>query len=183
MNLSDIVTVLENNEREVVLKVKPFSSLALIRLGGFNGRETSFRITKGAHNTISVKENNMTTLWIAGDNEKSMGERAQKIAHLIKECVIYDFGIHIGTDMNKIVKTSHYQSTADQTKERCEVVIRYFEGINPYVMVYKNDEFVKNCYDLAEAKKYLSDNFVVLSSRSGLTLTNGVVETFKCLTN
>lgn len=182
MKLCDLVTVAENNGREVVLNVKPFCRAQLSKLGYFTGRETSFRIIKGVKNTISVKEKNMTTLWITDGSDTSMTEKARAIRQMIKECVAYDFGIHIGNDMAKIINTSHIKNTLG-FKNHCEIMIRYFEESNPYVLVYKNDEPIKSFYNLADAKKFLTDNFIVLSSRTGLTLTNGVIETYKCLGN
>lgn len=183
MNLCDLVTIKENNAKEVILEVKPFCGLGLKNLGVFSGKETTIKVTKGPKNSISLKEKNMTVLWVSEGDDKHMTDKAREIARLVKECVVYDFGIHIGNDVSKIEKTRHYHSIEDHVKQHCEVSIRYFEGNNPYVMLYKDGEFVKNFYDLGLAMKFLKEQFVILSSRTGITPSNGVVETFKCLSN
>lgn len=183
MNLCDLVTIKENNTKEVILQVKPFCGLGLRKLGGFTGKETTIKITKGIKNCICLKENSITTLWVSEGDDRNLTDKAREVARLVKECVVYDFGIHIGNDMSKIQKTCHYQSIDDHIKQHCEVSIRYNEGVNPYVMLYKDGEFVKNFYDLGLAMKYLKEQFVILSSRTGITPSNGVIETFKCLSN
>ena len=49
-----MVTIFENNENCVVLKVKKNQRANLIALGCFNGDETMFRLTKGCQHECTV---------------------------------------------------------------------------------------------------------------------------------
>ena len=65
--LAELVKVEENNENCVLLKVKPKSSLELMKIGCFIGTERYFRVTKNkpfATHTLTV--------WGKGDNVWSM---------------------------------------------------------------------------------------------------------------
>lgn len=55
--LNEICTILEDNERCVILKVKDNSRLNLIALGCFNGNEDMIRLAKDKDNTITVFTN------------------------------------------------------------------------------------------------------------------------------
>lgn len=179
MKLHNLVNVLTNDRKTVVLQVKPFCGIGLVSLGGFTGKETSFRITKGANPTIVIKEGSITKAWI-DENDERLSERTRKMAKLIRECVELDFGIHVGTDDKRIAQTTHIRQVSDQYGTPCKVAIRYFEECNPGVMMYKNDEFLKHFNDLSSAKKFIRDNFKVIRSKQGMTLTNGLTETFEC---
>ena len=50
----ELVTLEEDNEHCVILKVKPNCEMDLIKLGCFDGDETMFRLTKGSSVTCTV---------------------------------------------------------------------------------------------------------------------------------
>ena len=56
----ELVTLEENNEYCVILKVIPNCEMDLIRLGCFDGDETMFRLTKGSSVTCTVFRKNGT---------------------------------------------------------------------------------------------------------------------------
>ena len=59
--LAELVKVEENNENCVLLKVKPKSSIELMKIGFFNGNEQYFRVTKSkrfAMHTLTVWRKN-----------------------------------------------------------------------------------------------------------------------------
>ena len=94
--LCDLVNLEENSRSCVVLTVKPETSpLDLVKLGGFEGRECMFRMSKDPR-TICI------TVFRDGDEPYHMnygssntlaGEDRLKVRNLVMECVNLDFGI------------------------------------------------------------------------------------------
>lgn len=106
--LSSMVTISENNEHCVILKVKKNQSANLIALGCFDGDETMFRLTKGVdHNcTVWHGKDNKNYSWFWGYSgytlvSSSISERGSMIQRAIED----DFGIYIGADISKIRQT------------------------------------------------------------------------------
>lgn len=97
--LAELVKVEENNENCVLLKVKPKSSLELMKIGCFIGTERYFRVTKNkpsATHTLTVwgkGENVWSMCW--GEENTYASDMEQKIRFQIVDCIVKDFGISI----------------------------------------------------------------------------------------
>jgi hypothetical protein len=97
--LAELVKVEENNKNCVLLKVKPKSSLELIKIGFFTGTEQYFRVTKNerfATHTLTVwrkYENAWSINW--GLSNTCVSEAAQKMRLAVVDCIVKDFGISI----------------------------------------------------------------------------------------
>lgn len=97
--LAELVKVEENNENCVLLKVKPKSSLELMKIGFFTGTEQYFRVTKNKHfatHTLTVwrkNENAWSINW--GTDTTCVTETARKMRLAVVDCIVKDFGISI----------------------------------------------------------------------------------------
>lgn len=95
MKLMNCVTVENNNDACVVLKVKPDQRMNLISLGYFNGNEEMFRLTKGDCTTCTVFYNNGKSFsfhWGLGGHTL-VSEATAEMGYLVAECVQKDYGI------------------------------------------------------------------------------------------
>ena len=97
--LAELVKVEENNENCVLLKVKPKSTLELMKIGFFNGNEQYFRGTKRnrfAMHTLAVwrkNENAWSISW--GTDIACVTEMQRKMCLEVVDCIVNDFGISI----------------------------------------------------------------------------------------
>lgn len=97
--LAELVKVEENNENCVLLKVKPKSSLELMKIGFFTGTERYFRVTKSksfATHTLTVWrkcENAWSINW--GAETTCVSEATRKMRLEVVNCIVNDFGISI----------------------------------------------------------------------------------------
>ena len=97
--LAELVKVEENNENCVLLKVKPKSTLELMKIGFFNGNEQYFRVTKSkrfAMHTLTVwrkNENAWSISW--GTDIACVTEMQRKMCLEVVDCIVNDFGISI----------------------------------------------------------------------------------------
>jgi hypothetical protein len=97
--LAELVKVEENNENCVLLKVKPKSSLELMKIGFFKGTEQYFRVTKNkrfATHTLTVwrkGENAWSIDW--GTETTCVSETTRKMRLEVVDCIVKDFGISI----------------------------------------------------------------------------------------
>ena len=97
--LAELVKVEENNENCVLLKVKPKSSLELMKIGFFTGTEQYFRVTKNkpsATHTLTVwrkNENAWSINW--GTETTCVDETTKKMRLAVVDCIVKDFGISI----------------------------------------------------------------------------------------
>ena len=96
-SLYDLVELLEDNEKCIILKVKDNSQMRLICLGCFSGNETMFRLTKGKNHTCTVfHDNGKSFSWEFGASGHTLvTDSVWKCAELICECIANDFGIQI----------------------------------------------------------------------------------------
>lgn len=124
--LCDMVYIAENNKECVVLAVKDdVKPIDLIRLGGFDGTETMFRVTKGSsQSTITIFrgdgrpesiEVGSTTSRLSGSMRKARSE--------ILECVGLDFGIftrgewHNGHSFDEMVEMTSGSRDLDSPRK------------------------------------------------------------------
>lgn len=122
--LCDLVQLVENNHACAILEVKPDTKpFDLIRLGGFNGDETMFRVSKDP-DSISV------TIFREGEKPFSMSygggttlvpENVKTMRRLILECVNLDYGIFTNTpygdkDFDMLVKETSGERTLDSPR-------------------------------------------------------------------
>lgn len=89
MKLKDLVTLEENNNACVVLKVKPNSFLELIKLGCFSGDETFIRLTKGRNHTCTIWTETSNYSWYWGESgytlvSDAMNEKRKHIVSTIE---------------------------------------------------------------------------------------------------
>lgn len=182
MKLCNMVDVLVNDEKVVILRRKAFMGLGLISLGCFSGKETHFRIYKGEKNTVSIKdENNMTWHPLVDAEGVILTQKERRMAQMVRECVELDYGIYIGVNFRKVSETMHVRTLQDQFGSKCNISMRYWEPSNPNVMVYKDDEFLKSFSSLTSATDFIRKNFKVIGKTSGLTISGGCVEHYNCI--
>lgn len=94
--LCDLVNLEENSRDCVVLTLKEgISPLDLVRLGGFEGHECMFRMSKDPRTTcITVFRDGETPYHMNyGSSNTLVGEDRRKVRDLVMECVNLDFGI------------------------------------------------------------------------------------------
>ena len=94
--LSELVTVEEDNERLVLLKVKPDSFMDLVKLG-FAGNETVFRVTKGKNHCCTTWRDNGTSHsheWGVSGYDLVSHTMEMNTCD-VKNCIVNDFKINI----------------------------------------------------------------------------------------
>lgn len=94
--LYELVTVEENNENCVVLKVKENMSLELIKIGCFDGNETLFRLTKGYDHTCTVWKGQSSFSWHWGQSGHTLvSPEISEMACQISRAIVDDFKIKL----------------------------------------------------------------------------------------
>ena len=94
--LCDLVDLVENSKDCVVLALKDSTTpMDLIRLGGFNGDETMFRMTKskGTTSITIFRDGEKPFSMSMGHSTTVLAENMRVARSLICECVHLDFGI------------------------------------------------------------------------------------------
>ena len=124
--LSDLVEIAENNKDCVVLKVKDdVKPIDLVRLGGFDGTETMFRVTKGSNqSTITIfRDGSRPESIEVGSTTSRLSGSMRKARHEILECVGLDFGIftrgewHNGHNFDEMVKMTSGSRDLDSPRK------------------------------------------------------------------
>lgn len=122
--LCDLVQLVENNHSCAILEVKPDTKpFDLIRLGGFNGDETMFRVSKDP-DTISVtifREGEKPFSMSYGGSVTLVSENEKTMRRLILECVNLDYGIFTdrpygGMDFDMLVEETSGERTLDSPR-------------------------------------------------------------------
>ena len=114
--LLDCVELAENNERCVILEVKPGCEMDLIRLGCFNGDEKMFRLTKGNDHTLTVFTNNGKSYNFGFGNSgyTLVSDQLKQQRELIVDCIKLDYAIIIENDSHsKIVDSLGMRNPKD----------------------------------------------------------------------
>lgn len=101
-SLKDCVELVENNERCVILEVKPGCEMDLIRLGCFNGNEKMFRLTKGDNHTLTVFTNDAKSYNFGFGNSgyTLISDELRQQKKLIVDCIKLDYAIIVENDSN-----------------------------------------------------------------------------------
>lgn len=130
--LCELVTIEENNENCVVLKIKPNKRLELIKLGCFSGNEDMFILSKDDDETIRVIEDSKKSYsW--GKHTLVTDEMSRK-RQLITECIAEDMDIYCGKNKKLISK-----SMKDLSEPIIEHTIEFI--LSRKVDVHKDGEY------------------------------------------
>lgn len=140
--LSQYVTITENNETCVVLKVKKNSAAGLVALGPFDGTETMFRLTKGRQHTCTLwKKDGSPFSWDWGEDGYTLvSDGVAKMGRLVEDAITSDFGIYIGSDLNKVRRTLH----KTKPKPKAETMVAMWWGGQSSIVVHRHGEFWKS---------------------------------------
>ena len=143
--LCDLVNLEENSRSCVVLTVKPETSpLDLVKLGGFEGHECMFRVSKDPR-TICI------TVFRDGDEPYHMnygssntlaGEDRLKVRNLVMECVNLDYGIATHpfneSRFNKLVEATMGERTLNSKRAFT------LKQTHSYASLFVNDQHIDN---------------------------------------
>lgn len=166
--LSQMVTIMENNEQCVVLKVKKNQFANLVSLGCFDGDETMFRLTKGSDHTCTVWHgpDNKHYEWHWGDSGYTLvTDSMRNRGHLIQNCISDELGIYIGSDRNKIRQTLYKRKPTEKKTEK--FVAMWWNGHNGRT-VHRNGEFWKGFSSENDFVSYIQGIGGKIKSRSEL---------------
>lgn len=155
--LSTMVTITENNEQCVVLKVKKNQLANLISLGCFDGDETMFRLTKGYDHTCTVwhGSDNKHYSWDWGESGYTLvSESVSRRGSMIQRAITDDFGIYIGADINKIRQTLYKRKPKPQEEK---YVAMWWQGQNNPV-VHRRGEFWRSFSTLEAFEDFIRQN-------------------------
>lgn len=165
--LSSLVTISENNENCVILKVKKNQFANLVALGCFDGDENMFRLTKGRDHTCTVwhGEDNKSYSWHWGESGYTLvSDKLSNQGALIQRAISDDLGIYIGSDLAKIRQTLHKRKPAPKTEK---FVAMWWSG-NSGRTVHRNGEFWKGFGSEAQFLEYIKSLGGVLYSKSDI---------------
>ena len=145
MRLSEMVTVIANNEDCVLLKVKEECRLDLITLGTFTLTDDMFRLTKGKNHTITnFSTNGNSFSYDFGESGHTIiSDSLEKEKELILECVENDFDIYIGSDPHKIKKSLNIFTLDDKKHSIHTIDVMYWAKHPEDLCVHKDGEFYK----------------------------------------
>lgn len=166
--LSQMVTIQENNEKCVILKVKKNQFNNIIGLGCFTGNETMFRLTKGSDHVCTVwhGENNNNYSWEWGSSGCTLvSENMKARGQIIQSCIADDFGIYIGSDINKIRQTLYKRKPTEKKTEK--FVAMWWDGQNGRT-VHRNGEFWKGFSSENDFIEYIQEIGGKVESKSDL---------------
>ncbi len=97
--LAQLVTVEENNQNCVLLKVKPKTSWELMKLGYFYGNEQYIRVTKSkrfcTHTGTVWRKDEKPYSWCWGSESTCVSDSTNRMRNLIVECIENDLGISL----------------------------------------------------------------------------------------
>lgn len=165
--LSQLVTISENNEECVILKVKKNQFTNLIALGCFNGDETLFRLTKGRDHTCTVWHGaeNKSYSWYWGESGYTLvSDKLDNQGSLIQRAISDDFGIYIGSDKAKIRQTLYKRKPAPKAQK---FVAMWWDGESS-IVVHRNGEYWKGFPSHGEFVKYIDSIGGKVESKSDL---------------
>lgn len=155
--LSTMVTIAENNEECVILKVKKNQFANLVGLGCFNGDETMFRLTKGRNHTCTVWHGpeNKSYNWYWGESGYTLvSDKMDKEGSLIQNCIQNELGIYIGSDIAKIRQTLFKRKPKATPKK---YVAMWWEG-QKNIVVHRDGEFWKGFSSMNSFKDFVKEN-------------------------
>lgn len=155
--LSTMVTIAENNEECVILKVKKNQFANLISLGCFDGDETMFRLTKGNDHTCTVWHgaDNKAYAWDWGQSGYTLvSDAMSNRGRLIQNCIQNEFGIYIGSDPVKIRQTLYKRKPTPKAKK---YVAMWWEG-QKNIIVHRDGEFWKGFSSMESFKSFVKEN-------------------------
>lgn len=144
--LCDLVNLEENNRSCVVLTVKPeVSPLDLVKLGGFEGHECMFRMSKDPRTTcITVFYDGDEPVHMNyGSSNTLVGEALRSVRDQVMECVNLDFGIFT----HEPVAVSRFNSLVRETSgprgldSRRNLVLKRTPS---YASLFVNDQHIDN---------------------------------------
>lgn len=165
--LSQLVTIKENNEECVILKVKKNQFENLIALGCFDGNETMFRLTKGRDHTCTVwrGEDNHTYSWHWGESGYTLvSDKVDRQGSLIQNAIKDDFGIYIGFDKAKIRQTLYKRKPTPKAQK---FVAMWWNG-QKSIVVHRNGEFWKGFSSQTDFTDYVKSIGGKIESKSDL---------------
>ena len=162
-----MVTIKENNEECVILKVKKNQFENLIALGCFDGNETMFRLTKGGDHTCTVWHGteNKSYSWDWGESGYTLvSEKMKRMGSMIQSAIRDDFGIYIGHDKAKIRQTLYKRKPTPKAQK---FVAMWWEGQSS-IVVHRNGEYWKSFASHEDFVKYMGSIGGKVESKSDL---------------
>ena len=181
--LCNLVTILDNNEKCVNLKVKPNKREELIRLGYFNGNEDIIRLTKGKNHTCTIIYNDLTTKsWEWGASGYTLvSDETSKAGKMIEDCITDDFDIYIGEKEKNIKDSLNINSLDDTKKRKHDIKVMYFEN-NSDVSVHKDGTFYKHFNSVKEVKQHFKELEYNMNYKNKYIASTGcVVEEYRII--
>ena len=178
--LSDIVKIVENNQRCVVLEVTG-TPLDLIKIGCFDGDETMFRLTKGGNHTCTVWRNSGSSFsWEWGISGSTIvSNKTSEQGRLIQECIEDDFEICINGPIEAINKTLH-TSMEEIKHQKHNIKLMYWENRPNDISCHKDGTFFKHFKGKDNAiNHFASRGYKVTSLGSYVAGTGCIVEEYK----
>ena len=152
--LSTMVTIAENNEECVILKVKKNQFANLASLGCFDGTETMFRLTKGDQHTCIVWHgaDNQNYSWDWGTHGYTLvSDNMSKEGSLIQNCIQNELGIYIGSDLAKIKQTLYKRKPTPKAKK----YVAMWWNNQDSIVVHRDGEFWKSFADMERFKNFV----------------------------
>lgn len=159
--LSSMVTIFENNENCVILKVKKNQSANLIALGCFDGDETMFRLTKGCQHGCTVWHgaNNKHYTWEWGERGYTLVSKSiSNCGAMIRRAIEDDFGIYIGSDINKIRQTLYKRKPKPQEEKYVAMWWGNGNTGNECPVVHRRGEFWRSFSSLKAFEDFIRQN-------------------------
>ena len=154
--LSTMVTISENNEECVVLKVKKNQFVNLVGLGCFNGDETLIRLTKGDQHTCTIWHGpeNKHYSWDWGTRGYTLvSDKMRTMGDIVQNCVQNELGIYIGSDRAKIRQTLYKRKPTPKAKK---YVAMWWNGHDD-IVVHRDGEFWKSFADMQRFKNFVKN--------------------------
>ena len=158
MKLCNLVDIIENNIDCVLLKIKDNKQVDLLKLGYFNGNEEYIRLTKGNNHTCTIVEKNGDTYnWYWGEDGFTLvSDSTQKRGKLIESCIVDDFNIYIGSNMQKILDTLYIKSLEDTKNNSFYIKVMYFNE-KDNKCVHKDGEYYKHFKNTQEIYEHFNN--------------------------
>lgn len=143
--LCDLVNLEENNRSCVVLTVKPETSpLDLVRLGGFEGHECMFRMSKDPRTTcITVFYDGGEPVHMSyGSSNTLVGEALRSVRDQVMECVNLDFGIYTHGGHESVFDSLARETSGPRDLDsRRSLVLKRTPS---YASLFVNDQHIDN---------------------------------------
>ena len=177
--LANFVTIAENNENCVVLKIKKNAFMGLVGLGCFNGNETFIRLTKGGNHTCTVwHSDGKSVSWEWGNGGYTLVcDSLDKIGRLVQNCIEYDFGIVIKG--NNIKTTLNVKSLKDAPKKA--VFKEMWWQSQTERCVHKNGDFFRHFESDTDFRDWLKKyGWKIDKEEDSVAKTGCLVKTLTC---